>query len=138
MKWRKNYIIYALLKVNIHCDYFSLTCGATTKGERSENSHAKYQWGKCQGWQKDGRGEESVPKLLSLKKINYVYDNFHCTKIEAASRSRESNRRREREEGGNLGHGLPRMLSVKCGRWRGGVIVPCRLPSLPLLALMFS
>lgn len=80
-----------------------------------------------------------MPKLLSLKKINYVYDNFHCTKIEAASRSRESNRRRERGRG-ELGSWVTShvVLLVREVARRGDCA--CRLPSLslPLLALMFS
>lgn len=131
-----NYIIYALLKVNIHCDYFSLTTRLGRGSERSENSHAKIHLSRG----RERAQRRGLPRLLlSQKKINYVYDNFHCTEIEVANRSRDRERER-RDRGGGLGHGLPRMLSrvgEAEGLW-GGTASSLPSLSLPLLALMFS
>lgn len=61
-----------------------------------------------------GRRVYTVPKLLSLKRINYAYDNFLCTKKLKLPVGEEKAMEEERERkggGSNLGHGLPRMLS---------------------------
>lgn len=101
-----NYIIYALLKVNIHCDYFSLTTRLGRGSERSENSHAKIhlsrggdraQRGGCQGCCCPKRKSTTYTTIFTAQKLKLA------TEVE-----RERDRR---DRGGSLGHGLPRMLS---------------------------